>query len=58
LTTPVPMLNILASLLSKGGDDLPECLLLLGVDPLVPPYHEVGGLRAEWRQDECGGEKA
>jgi hypothetical protein len=52
------MLNILASLLSKGGDDLPECLLLLGVDPLVPPYHEVGGLRAEWRQDECGGEKA
>jgi hypothetical protein len=45
-------LDVLASLLLEGGDDLPDRLVLLGVIPLLPPHHEVGGLGAERRQDE------
>ena len=45
-------LDLLAGLLLEGGDDLPDRLVLLGVVPLLPPHHEVGGLRAERRQNE------
>ena len=48
-------LDLLAGLLLEGGDDLLDRLVLLGVVALVPPHHEVGGVRAERRQDEhCG----
>ena len=36
-------LDLLAGLLLEGGDDLPERRLLLGVEALFPPHHEVGG---------------
>ena len=42
-------LDLLAGLLLEGGDGLPDRLVLLGVVPLLPPHHEVGGLRAERR---------
>jgi hypothetical protein len=48
-------LNLLTGLLLERSDDLPDRLVLLLVLPLLPPHHEVGGLRAEWRYDQrCG----
>ena len=43
------------SVLLEGGDDLPDRLVLLGVVPLLPPHHEVGGLCAERRQNQRRG---
>ena len=37
-------LDLLAAVLLKGGDGLPDRRVLLGVEPLLPPHHEVGGL--------------
>ena len=45
-------LDLLAGLLLEGGDDLLDRLVLLGVVALIPPHHEVGGLRAERRHGE------
>ena len=45
-------LDLLAGLLLEGGDDLPDRRVLLGVESLLPPDHEVGGPGAERRQDE------
>ena len=50
-------LDPLAALLLKGGDQLPERLVLLSVESLGPPDDEVGGAGAERRQDERGGEE-
>ena len=46
-------LDLLAGLLLEGGDDLPDRRVLLGVVPLLPPHHEVGGPGAERRQDDA-----
>ena len=43
-------LDLLAGLLLEGGDDLPDRRVLLGVEALLPPHHEVGGPGAERRQ--------
>ena len=49
-------LDLLAGLLLEGGDDLPERRVLLGVEALLPPHHEVGGPGAERRhEDQRGG---
>ena len=45
-------LDLLAGLLLEGGDDLRDRLVLLGVEALLPPDHEVGGPGAERRQDD------
>ena len=46
-------LDLLAGVLLEGRDDLPERLVLLGVVPLLPPHHQVGGFCAERRwQDQ------
>jgi hypothetical protein len=39
-------LHLLTGLLLEGGDDLGARLVLLGVEALLPPDHEVGGLCA------------
>ena len=49
-------LDLLAGLLLEGGDDLRDRLVLLGVEALLPPHHEVGGPGAERRQDDRYGE--
>ena len=46
-------LDLLAALLLKGGDDFPDRLVLLGVEPLLPPHHEVGGPGSQWRREKC-----
>jgi hypothetical protein len=51
-------LNLLADFLFEGGDDLPDRLVLLGVEPLLPPHHEVGGLSTERRKNERRGKKS
>ena len=53
----VQELDLLAGFLLEGGDDLRDRLVLLRVEPFLPPHHEVGGLRAERRQHERRGEK-
>jgi hypothetical protein len=45
-------LDLLAGLLLEGGDDLLDRLALLRVIALIPPHHEVGGPRAERRQQQ------
>ena len=49
-------LDLLARALLEGGDDLADRLVFLGIESLLPPHDEVGGLCAEWRQDQRGGE--
>jgi hypothetical protein len=49
-------LDPLAGLLLESGDDLPDRLVLLRIVALLPPHHEVGGVRAKRRQHERGGE--
>jgi hypothetical protein len=49
-------LDLLAAPLFKRGDGLPDRRVLLGVEPLLPPHHEVGGPGAEGRHGECRGE--
>jgi hypothetical protein len=49
-------LDLLAGLLLKGGDDLPERVVLLGVAACAPPHDKVGGLDGERRQNERSGE--
>jgi hypothetical protein len=49
-------LDVLAGLLLEGSDDLPGRLVLLGVEPLVPPHDEVGAPRAKRRHREHRGE--
>ena len=46
--------DLLAGVLLEGGDDLPDRLVLLGVEPLLPPHHEIGGPCAE----RCGHEQS
>ena len=46
-------LDLLAAILLEGRDDLPDRLVLFGGLSLLPPHHEVGGLRAERRHGEC-----
>jgi hypothetical protein len=41
--------DLLAGVLLEGGDDLRDRLVLLGIEPLLPPHNEVGGLGAERR---------
>jgi hypothetical protein len=48
-------LDLFASLLLEGGDDLPDRLLLLGVVALIPPDHEVGAPSTERRYDDRRG---
>jgi hypothetical protein len=47
-------LDLLASVLLEGGDDLRKRLVLPGVVPLLPPDHEVGGAGAEgcWQDQQ------
>ena len=45
-------LDLLAGLLLKGRDDLPDCRVLLGVVALLPPDDEVGRPSAERGQDD------
>jgi hypothetical protein len=45
-------LDPFAAVLLEGCDDLPDRLILLGVGPLLPPYHEVGGPGAERGQHD------
>ena len=45
-------LDPFAAVLLEGGHDLPDRLILLGVEPLLPPHHEVGGPGAERRQHD------
>ena len=40
-------LDLLAAALLERRDDLPDRGVLLGVLPLLPPHHEIGGLCAE-----------
>jgi hypothetical protein len=47
--------DLLPGLLLEGRDNLRNCLDLLRVKPLLPPHHEVGGLRAERRHHERSG---
>jgi hypothetical protein len=49
-------LDLLASLLLEGGDDFRNCLVLLEIEPLVPPDDKVGAAGAERRQNERSGE--
>ena len=49
-------LDLLTCVLLEGGDDLPYRLVLLRVEPLFPPHHEIGGAGAERRQRERRGE--
>jgi hypothetical protein len=49
-------IDLLAGLLLEGGDDLPDRFVLLGIKPLFPPHHEVGGGCAERRHDQRRGE--
>jgi hypothetical protein len=48
-------LDLLAASLLEGGDDLPNRLVLLGVEPLLPLHHEVGGLGTGRRHDDRRG---
>jgi hypothetical protein len=45
-------LDVLAGFLLERGDGLLNGLLLLRVVALIPPYDEVGGLRARRRRGE------
>jgi hypothetical protein len=47
--------DVLAGLLLERGDDLRERLVLAGVEPLLPPHHEVGAPGAERRWEKHGG---
>ena len=40
-------LDLLSGVLLERRDDLGDRLVLLGVEPLLPPHHEVGGLCAD-----------
>jgi hypothetical protein len=44
-------LDVLPTPLLEGTNDFPEHVLLLGVEWLVPPDDEIGGLGAQRRQD-------
>jgi hypothetical protein len=44
--------DLLAGLLLEGGDDLPDRFVFLGIEPLLPPHDEVGGLGADRRQND------
>ena len=46
-------LDLLAAPLLESGDGLRDRRVLLGMVSLLPPHHEVGGLRGDRRQDEC-----
>jgi hypothetical protein len=48
--------DMLTAVLLEGRDGLPDRLVLLRVEPLIPPHHEVGGLRAERCQDQHHGQ--
>jgi hypothetical protein len=50
-------LDLFSGLLLEGGDDFPDRLVLLRVEPLLPPHHEVGGVCAERRYCERRGKK-
>ena len=50
-------LDVLAGFLLKGGDDLPDRLVLLVLIPFLPPHHEVGGPGAQRRGGERRSEK-
>jgi hypothetical protein len=49
-------LYLVAGPLLEGDDDLLQRLVLLRIEPLLPPDHEVGGLCAERRYREHRGE--
>jgi hypothetical protein len=49
-------LDLAAGLLLECGNDLSDCLVLLGVVALLPPDEEISGPGAERRQNERGGE--
>src|SRR5690242_21952526 len=50
-------LDLLAGLPLERGDQLPDRLVLGGVEPFRPPDDEVGGAGAERHQDERGSEE-
>jgi hypothetical protein len=49
--------DLFPALLLKCGDDFPDRCVFFAIDSLVPPHHEVGGLRAERREGQRGNEK-
>jgi hypothetical protein len=50
-------LDLLARVLLESGYDFRNRFVFLEVGPLLPPHHEVGGLRAERRQNKRCGKK-
>jgi hypothetical protein len=50
-------LYLFTAALLESCDDISERLVLLGIGPLLPPHHEVGGLGAERCHDERGKDK-
>jgi hypothetical protein len=50
-------LDLLAALLLERCDDRTDRLVLLRVEPLLPPHHEVGSPRAGRRQCQRGHQK-
>src|SRR5262247_3038338 len=51
-------LDVITGTLLKGGDDLPDGIVFLVQISLLPPHHEVSGLRAERCENQRGGEKS
>jgi hypothetical protein len=49
-------LDVLAGFLLEGGNDIGDRFVLLGIEALLPPDHEVGALGAKRRHREHRGE--
>jgi hypothetical protein len=45
-------IDLLAAALPEGRDHLPNRRVFLGIETLLPPHDEVGGLGAQRRQNE------